>query len=250
MSLSDRMKDYEENYDYKIVKRVPVIIRVDGKRFSKYVKSIKAEKPFDQKFSNAMMFTSMETAKKMEGCVLAFTQSDEITYILKNDQSEQSEAWFGNRLQKMVSVCSSMTTAHFVSQMAGLPVAYFDARVFAVPDVQEAINCLIWRQNDAIKNSVSSACYYEVGKVKGKKTSRAMMQGLNQDKQKEMLLNEANIKWEDYPIKYQRGAACYKIKVSTNTEKEVVERTKWIADTEIPVFSKDQEFLRKIFEER
>jgi len=104
-----------------------------------------------------MTRASLKTAQSIEGCVFAFTQSDEITYVLRNDQSLSSEPWFDNRIQKIASVIASMTSVNFMSEMCG-PCVYFDARVFAVPNIQEAINNIIWRQQDCVKNSISSAC--------------------------------------------------------------------------------------------
>lgn len=245
-TLGDRMKDYEMAYDLSMPKKLPVIIRCDGKGFSRFTKLVQAEKPFDQSFSNAMKMAMLNTAQQIEGCVFGYTQSDEITYILRNDQSEESEPWFGNRIQKVLSVVASMTSVHFAAQTSGLPSAYFDARVFVVPNIQEALNCLVWRQNDATKNSISAACYYEVGKKVGKKTARKMMHGLNQKQQQELLFKETNINWNNYPNKYKRGVACYKVKSVLNINGEEVERSNWFVNEDLPVFAKDQEFLKSI----
>jgi tRNA(His) guanylyltransferase len=245
-SLGDRMKAYEDTYDASIINRIPVVIRCDGKGFSKWTKRQQMVKPFDDRMCKAMANTMLEVASHIEGCVFGYTQSDEMTFVLRNDQSTESEPWFGNRVQKMASIVSSMVTAHFNAKMMG-PIAYFDARVFAVPTVMEAINCLVWRQNDATKNSISCAAYYEVGKVKGKKTARNLMHGLNQKQQQELLFKEANINWNDYPSMYKRGLGCYREKViHTDANGMQFERNPWKIDEELPVFSKNQEFLIKL----
>jgi len=237
-TLGDRMKAYESVYDTAIMRRVPVIVRCDGKGFSKWTKGMKLQKPFDENLSNAMAWTMQEAAANIEGCVFGYTQSDEMTFILRNDQSNESEPWFGNRTQKMASVVSSMVTAHFNSKMSGR-LAYFDARVFAVPAVSEAINCLIWRQNDATKNSISAACYYEVGKVVGKGTARKLMHGLNQDQQQELLFQKAGINWNDYPTKFKRGISCYRItkEIELDDGTKAV-RTPWHVDMDMQILSK------------
>jgi len=245
-SLGDRMKEYERIYDSAIIRRIPVIVRCDGKGFSKWTKKLKLQKPFDNRMCDAMMHTIWEVGSKIEGCVFAYTQSDEMTFVLCNDQSNESEPWFGNRVQKIASVVSSMVTAHFGGKMSG-PLAYFDTRVFGVPTWQEAINCLVWRQNDATKNSVSAACYYEVAKVVGKKTARKMMHGLNGKEQQELLFQQTGINWNDYPTRFKRGTACYrKPRTLTNDDGEEFERNVWEWDQEIPVFTKDKDFLYNI----
>ena len=113
MDLGDRMKEYERVFDLHMPSRLPVIVRVDGKGFSKFTKKIKANKPFDERFYSAMANTMLSTADNLEGCVFGYTQSDEMTFVIKNDQSNESTPWFGNRLQKISSVVSSFVTAYF-----------------------------------------------------------------------------------------------------------------------------------------
>ena len=211
MDLGDRMKSYERVFDISMPYRLPVIIRLDGKGFSNFTKKIKAKKPFDNIFSSVMSQTMFDVAERIEGCVFGYTQSDEITLIIKNDQSLESTPWFGNRIQKITSVSASIASAAFNSLMQPdpdeyMPLAYFDARVFVVPSWQEAINCLIWRQQDCTKNSISSACFYEISKKEdmGKKTARKLMHGLNKNQQQDLLWKETGINWNDYPTKFKR----------------------------------------------
>ena len=245
-NLGDRIKKYEASYETNIIGRVPVIVRVDGKNFSKWTKSIAAEKPFDNELSIAMAEAMRATASHIEGCMFGYTQSDEMTFVLRNDQSLESTPWFGNRIQKICSVVSSMVTAHFASWTAELPIAYFDARVFAVPDITEAINCLIWRQNDAVKNSVSCATYYEVAEKIGKKTTRKLMHGLNQKQQQELLFQKIGINWNNYPTKFKRGTGCYRKEFEIEINGNMCQRSNWEIDKEIPIFTQDKDYLDNI----
>ncbi|MHA2280304.1 MAG: tRNA(His) guanylyltransferase Thg1 family protein [Promethearchaeota archaeon] len=248
------MKQYERAYDVYMPSRLPVIVRLDGKGFSKFTKKIYAEKPFDEFFCKAMTHTMQHVAGKVEGCVFAYTQSDEITFVIRNDQSLESTPWFGNRVQKITSIMASMASAAFNFYMLSKnrddgtnPLAYFDARAFIVPDWQEAINCLIWRQNDATKNSISAACYYESAKKIGKKTARKEMHGLNQKQQQEMLFQHTSLNWNNYPIRFKRGVGCYKVAKEMTHEGKTFMRNSWQVDLELPVFTQDPSFLRGIF---
>lgn len=242
MDLGDRMKGYERSYDSNIISRVPVIVRVDGKGFSKWTKKVGCKKPFDDLLGTAMSESMRETASSIEGCLFAYTQSDEMTFVIRNDQSLESTPWFGNRVQKICSVIASMVTANFVSP-PGAPPAYFDARVFAVPDINEAINCLIWRQNDAVKNSISCACYYEVAKSVGKKTARKLMHKLNQKQQQELLFNQTGINWNNYPAKFKRGIGCRKVKKILKIDGNICQRSSWEIDDDLPTFAQDRLYL-------
>lgn len=254
MNLGDRMKKYEQAYDIYMPSRLPVIVRLDGKGFSKFTKYIKAERPFDASFSGAMAFTMKEIAEKIEGCVFGYTQSDEITLVIRNDQSLESTPWFSNRVQKITSITASIASAKFNKLVADnwsrdllYPLAYFDARVFIVPNWQEAINCLIFRQQDCTKNSISTACYYESARKIGKKTARKMMHGLNQKQQQEMLFQHTSLNWNNYPIRFKRGVGCYKVYREMAENGKTFTRSSWQLNLELPVFTQDPSFLRSIF---
>lgn len=245
-SLGDRMKQYESDSDITLMRRCPVVIRVDGKGFSKWTKKKKLARPFDPLLTESMQLAMKDTASNIEGCVFAYTQSDEMTFVLRNDQSLESEPWFGNRLQKICSVVASMVTYHFNKYwfaMDNSPPAYFDARVFTVPDLDEAANALVWRQNDATKNSISTACYYEVAKEIGKGHARALMAGQNGKVQQEILFQRTGKNWNDYPTQLKRGAACYRKPTEVETPEGTIERKKWAVDKDIPVFTQNREWL-------
>jgi tRNA(His) 5'-end guanylyltransferase len=159
-SLGDRIKEYEAIYDVSIMKQVPVVVRLDGKSFSRLTKRLKLDKPFDVRFLTAMADTMVSVASKVQGCVVGYTQSDEISLVLINYRSLNAEPYFGNRVLKIASITASMATAHFNRRLVQLmpnslvssfvdhedAEAYFDSRPFAVPTAVEAMNALIWRQ--------------------------------------------------------------------------------------------------------
>ena len=191
----------------------------------------------------------MELCKNMPGCVLGYTQSDEITLILTDYKKLTSDAFFDYEVQKVCSVAASMATMKFnkifekkvesfieeggafslaqlnYNQMKMEPHlkaiemgAMFDARCFNIPK-EEVTNLVYWRQQDASKNSVSMAAraYFSHNEVHGKNTSQMQ----------EMLFAVHGINWNDYPIPCKRGSCCVK------GEKG------WYIDEEIPIFKGD-----------
>ena len=99
-SLGDRMKLYESVFDFRLLPRAPIMCRCDGVSFSKLTKYLKLEKPFDKQFSNWMGESMTIVANKIQGCVLGYTQSDEISFVIRADQSNETVPWFNNRIQK------------------------------------------------------------------------------------------------------------------------------------------------------
>ncbi len=254
--LATRIKEfYEDRTKTFLPRRTITLIRLDGKGFSKYTKSLK--KPFDDGFSDDMDATAQFLCENIQGAKFAYTQSDEITVVMTDFDNYESQAWYDYNVQKMTSISASMATAKFNQlrllrkcseidnddkfkmledfDIKGVRLAMFDARVFQVPTVDEMVNTLIWRQQDCSRNSISMAAdaYYSHSKLEGLSGS---------DKQD--LLMEKNVNWNDYIPKYKRGSVIKKEKVMVNGQNgQLVERKKWIIDGNTPIFTKDKEYL-------
>lgn len=265
-SIGDRLKTYEYVTRTYLTRRMPVIIRLDGKAFHSFTRGLK--KPFDEILVKSMQDTMKYLCENIQGCVLGYTQSDEITLVLVDYQSRDTSAWFDNNSQKMVSISASMVTLAFnrafeanskdilrrinntftctaeEDRYAGViercisKGAMFDSRVFNIPK-EEVVNCLIWRQQDATRNSIQS-----VGQAN---FSSKQLLGKKCNDIQDMLMLEKNINWNDYPTTLKRGSCCIKVPVKINegTEQEAV-RNKWIIDNEIPIFTQDKEYVNKL----
>jgi tRNA(His) 5'-end guanylyltransferase len=209
-NLGDRMKMYEQSKaGERLMPLLPICVRLDGKNFSKFTKSFK--RPFDERFHAAMQFVTQRMVKE-SGAIVGYTQSDEISLILYKPNID-SQVFFDGKLQKIVSVLSSMATLFFQEALEiYLPeiknkFALFDCRAWSVPTKEEAINTLVWREIDATKNSVSMAarCYFSHKELH--KMGRSDMQ--------DMLFSK-NINWNDYPAEFKRGS--YFMKTTTFKE--------------------------------
>jgi tRNA(His) guanylyltransferase len=197
-ALGDRMKDYEKVSASVLDADKPIIVRCDGRAFHTFCRGLK--KPFDPNFSMCMA----QTAKKLLGeseARVAYTQSDEISLVMMKSH-DKSEAFFNGKVQKLVSNLASIATGYFNYYKQNLlpekGLGFFDCRVFNVPNKEEAINYLIWREMDARKNSVSMAASHYI--------SHKKLHGKSTKERKEMLLKEG-IRWEDYPTHFRMG--CY-----------------------------------------
>ncbi len=154
--IGDRFKAYEAVFDYSLPKRLPLVIRVDGRAFH----GLRLSKPFDDTFHEVMSLTAKALCREIQGSVLAYFQSDEISVIARDDMQNTTEPWVGKRLSKILSL-SAATAASVFNNHA--PKEYgirqFDSRAFVVPDLSEVVNYLIWRQQDATRNSISMCAH-------------------------------------------------------------------------------------------
>ena len=239
-----RMKKYEYVTRTYLTTRTPAILRLDGRAFHTLTRGFK--RPFDEILAGAMQDTMKYLCENIQGCVLGYTQSDEITLVLVDYKTLETSAWFDYNIQKCVSVSASMATMAFnrefndrfwfyyqndyskedeqyfnVLEKAKEKGAMFDARVFNIPK-EEVCNNILWRQQDAIRNSIQMVGHANF--------SDKQMHGKNTSEIKEMLLNEKGIDWNNLPMKFQRGSCCIK------TFDEQTGRSEWIIDNEIPIF--------------
>lgn len=234
-TLANRMKDYENVFRDKMPKRNPVIIRIDGKAFHTYTKGM--NKPYDEKLAKAFWETSKYLCENIGGCKIAYHQSDEISLLITDYEKLTSEAWFDNNIQKMVSVAASMATLAFNRYMNNGKDGLFDARAFILPK-EEVNNYFLWRQRDAIKNSISMLAQYHF--------SQRELQGLNGKQLIEKLASEKEIYWNDLETWKKSGLCISKKTYLKETHlKEFVTRSHWIENQNTPLFSDNPGFIEK-----
>lgn len=265
--LGTRMKTFYENIPKtRLMRRVPVAIRLDGKAFHTFTRGF--QKPFDFVLMDTMQQTMKYLCENIQGCVFGYTQSDEITLILVDYQKFTSDAWFDYEVQKLTSVSASMATMAFnkffsenvveynlthdplVKRREGLLDNYisavekgalFDARCFNIPK-EEVTNLIYWRQLDATRNSIQM-----VGQVH---FSHDELQDKTCNIIQDMLMTKYGINWNDFTIPCKRGTACIKVatKVTKNIKREpqpfgedrvtttiIEERPIWVIDKNMPI---------------
>jgi tRNA(His) 5'-end guanylyltransferase len=119
----------------------------------------------------------------------------------------------------------------------------FTTQVFTVPNIAEAINTIIYKQQQNFHTSIQFACFYELLKKYDKNTIKEMLTGLSVDEKIDLLSQECNVDFNNYPLSYRRGAACYRVPKVIDQ----IVKNKWYINEELPIFTKDQTFLSNIF---
>ena len=108
-TLKDKCKYFQELYNYKLMPNSYVLVHLDGVSFSKKVKK-KFELPFDKTFINMMNETAKYVCENVPAVKIAYTQSDEISLLMKSDNYEMFR---GGRLNKIQSIMASMASTKF-----------------------------------------------------------------------------------------------------------------------------------------
>ncbi|MCI5055784.1 MAG: tRNA(His) guanylyltransferase Thg1 family protein [Flavobacteriales bacterium] len=214
-SLGKRMKEqYENRSRYFLPRRTYTIIRLDGKAFHSFTKGM--ERPYDQKLIDTMDYTSRKLCEEIQGSVFAYTQSDEISILLTDFEKAGTAAYFDGNIQKIASISASIATYYFNDFFGKVEdkKAFFDSRVFTIPDPVEVENYFIWRQQDAVRNSIIMAAQSLF--------SHKELKGKNSNDMQEMCFSKG-LNWNDMPDGFKRGRLSVKVKYLKNE----VERSKW-----------------------
>lgn len=241
--LKDRISLYEEVSDYKLLPKLPIIISLNGRSFSKMTNLLK--KPYCPNFAECMYATALKLSMEIDGAIFSYCFNDEIIIIARNDQTLDTETWYNNNIQKISSVTASIATLHLNRcineldlNLTGDPT--FTSKIFTVPNVTEAINVLVSKQQQCFYQSVQLACFYELlNKNYDNNSIKEMLQGTSLDEKIQLLNQECNIDFNNYPLAFRRGIACYKHPKSIDN----IIKYKWAVNYELPIFTKEQSFL-------
>jgi tRNA(His) 5'-end guanylyltransferase len=221
-ALGDRMKQqYEDRTRFSLPRRTYTIIRVDGKSFHTFTRH--CEKPFDSCLANSIDEAATALCEEAQGISFAYAQSDEVSFLLTDFALPTTDAWFDGNIQKIVSISSAVMTAEFNKSYRWRFLAFFDARVFTIPDPVEVENYFIWRQQDATRNSIQS--------VAQSKFSQKQLHGKKTSEMQEMLFQEHGINWDALEPYWKRGRCVVK------------DEQGWSVDREIPIFTQRREYL-------
>jgi tRNA(His) 5'-end guanylyltransferase len=267
--LAKRMKDYESISKTKLMKRCPVICRIDGKAHHSFTRGFK--RPFDEIYIKSMQETAKYLCENIQGVVLSYQQSDEITLVLVDYKELNTSPYFDYEVQKLCSIIASMATMAFNEAFQRIYAnlymganeedkiilyntygkkcfkAMFDCRVFNIPK-EEVTNCIYWRQLDASRNSVQM-----VGQAN---FSHKELQNKSCNKIQDMLMTQKGINWNDLPTYQKRGSCVVRNKIvlesNSITETAMLRDTtktenEWIIDKEIPIFKGEgREYIEKL----
>jgi tRNA(His) 5'-end guanylyltransferase len=257
-SLGDRMKEYEGVPRTTLMRRVPVMMRLDGKAFHTFTKGL--PRPYCRPFHECMWAAAKYLCENIQGAQVAYVQSDEIQLLLTDYADIKTEAWYDYQVQKMTSVAAAMCSVAFAAEYTErmiipnslnlkgpidtlkrrLPA--FDCRVWNLPK-DEVVNVFIWRQQDATRNAIQMAGQSQF--------SHGELHGVNCDQIQEKLFQERSINFNDYPVPQKRGVCIVKEKYEVVIGAQDyhpgirAERWRWVVDENIPIFTQDRDYIQK-----
>ena len=268
--LAKRMKDYEAISKTRLMKRCPVICRIDGKTHHNFTRGFK--RPFDEIYMKSIQETAKYLCENLQGVVISYQQSDEITLVFVDYKELNTSPYFDYEVQKLCSIIASMATMAFnkyfmfefeefnrwvyegnptddekrlndVYYNAMCKGAMFDARVFNIPK-DEVTNCIYWRQLDATRNSIQMVgqAYFSHKELQNKSCNDIQ----------DMLMTQKGINWNDFPTHQKRGSCVIKNRMvcdpyGNRMLTNEVPNGHWFIDKDIPIFKGDgRNYIEKL----
>lgn len=236
--LGDRMKGYYENrYQFSLTRRIPVIIRIDGKSFHTFCKRFK---PYSKELNETLDKVMKYLCENVQGAKMGERHSDEISILITDFDTTGTDAYFDYNVQKICSVVASLATSEFCRQLCIManenetmqyldiydekwPV--FDTRCFNVPTTDVA-NYFYWRQLDAGRNSISMFAQAHF--------SSKELHGISNEDKKRMLISKKKFDWDQLPQEVKFGSMCVKEPKEIKTENGTAIRYKWTITPSLP----------------
>jgi len=235
MSLKEKCYSYQKEVNYFLDPDKYIIAHIDGRGFSNLIKN-KFEKPFDDAFIHMMNETAKFVCKEVQGCILAYTQSDEISLIIRKNEPE-GDVFFGGRMCKMQSIIASLATSEFNRQLLlyhmeksngsesiellkNTKLAQFDCKVWNVDTANDAVAWILFRNIDCVRNSKQQACQTYL--------PHKILMSKNTDEQIEILKTTKGVDWHKFSEDKKFGRLIKKtIEVHKMSDGEEYERSRW-----------------------
>ncbi len=195
------MKECEIFSGLKVPCGSKIVIRIDGRKFSKLSRDLKFKKPYDEQFRDVMVKSCEDFFKEFSPAFI-YTFSDEINILL-------SEIPFAGRIEKLDSVFASFITGSFTKNVGSIkgPVS-FDSRVIPLSP-EGVMEYFKERQDEAWRNCINGYAYWT---LRNEYTKKEAMEILKKKKSNQLhdILFKRGINLAELPAWQRRGIGLYK----------------------------------------
>lgn len=243
------MRTYETSLDQYIPEGTYIVVRLDGRGFTKLTKeTCNFEKPFDKRFRNMMVRTTKHLMECGFQALYGYTQSDEISILLSPDDKT-----FEHKVRKIITVLAGEASGFFSVQLGRNTC--FDARIIPLPDKKTVADYFLWRQQDCSRNCLNGWCYWTLRCLKEEpKTARKATSIIKSKtyEEKIQMLKSAGIDYTETPSWQKNGIGIYKQKITrtgynpiTKQETKTI-RSEFVENQELPTGEYYKKLIEKI----
>ncbi|KAF5558013.1 tRNA(His) guanylyltransferase [Fusarium mexicanum] len=192
-----------------------IVVRVDGRGFTKMCAKYGFEKPNDRRALDLMNTAAKAVVTELPEITIAYGVSDEYSFVF-----HKACTLFDRRASKLVSTVVSTFTAnyvyfwstHFPDSPLSPPLPSFDGRAVCYPSVQNLRDYMSWRQADCHINNLYNTCFWsliQLGGLDNKEAESTLARTLAADKN-EILFSRFSINYNNEPEIYRKGSVIFR----------------------------------------
>ncbi|KAG5948591.1 transcriptional activator [Claviceps sorghi] len=209
--------EYVRNFEQtdSLLPNTWIVVRIDGRAFTKMCAKYGFEKPNDRRALNLMNAAAKAVVTDLPESVIAYGVSDEYSFVF-----HKSCNLFERRASKLVSTVVSTFTANYVFSWPtyfpdtplSFPLPTFDGRAVCYPSVQNLRDYLSWRQADCHINNLYNTTFWlliQLGGLDNKEAERTLAGTLAADKN-EILFSRFHINYNNEPEMFKKGSVIFR----------------------------------------
>ena len=154
------VKDFE--IEKALLKNTYIVVRIDGKGFSKFTDTHNFIKPNDERGIGLMNTAAKAVMNSFTDIIIAYGQSDEYSFVFK-----KSSNTYNRREDKILTTVVSLFTSSYIFNwnefFQDVELQYppsFDARIVLYPSLQNLMDYLSWRQVDCHINNLYNTAFW------------------------------------------------------------------------------------------
>ncbi|KXN74511.1 tRNAHis guanylyltransferase [Conidiobolus coronatus NRRL 28638] len=230
--------EYVKNFELpdSILPSTYIVVRIDGKGFTKFTQTHEFIKPTDKRAIELMNLCALEVVKALDEITVAYGQSDEYSFLFKKDCQ-----LFERRSSKLATTVVSIFTANYVFHWSKyfpdthlqLPPS-FDGRSVCYPNIEVLRDYFSWRQVDCHINHLYNLCFWKlVQSGVSRKSAEKQLSGTVSKDKHELLFSKFDTNYNDEPEMYKKGTVIIRSKYEgiLDEHKNPVKRKKFALQT-------------------
>ncbi|MCD6445452.1 tRNA 5'-guanylyltransferase [Candidatus Bathyarchaeota archaeon] len=224
----------------------PFFLRLDGWRFQRLSEKLKAEKPFDKRFTECLISASKKLFTEGFNPTLVYISSDELNILFLNTK------FFGGKVEKIDSISAGFISSAFTLSLAKTfkkeCIAAFDSRIVITQTDEMILKYLCWRQLNTWRNHNNAYAYWIFRKIGLKPSEIAeKLKGMKtKELHEEMFKHGLNL--TQTPQWQRRGILLYKEPFTKHFGNQLVVRWTIRENWKLPLFTSEdgEKLIQKI----
>eukprot|EP00835_Amoeboradix_gromovi_P005232 NODE_474_length_8025_cov_0.281983.p2 type:complete len:254 gc:universal NODE_474_length_8025_cov_0.281983:3035-3796(+) len=193
------VRQFEPNN--KLLQKTYIIVRIDGKNFSKFTEVNEFEKPNDIIGIDAMNSAALHCMKEFLDIKMAYGQSDEYSFLFEPKSNPCNR-----RTEKLISLMASTFTSKYCSYKDWKYPPVFDARAVVYPQKIQIMDYFKWRQADCHVNNLYNTVFWRIVKSGiTKQEATEQLKGTNSSDKNEILFSKFKMNYNNECNIYKKG---------------------------------------------